>query len=137
MLFKRLRTDWEHIENIEKIEKSLSVFSEDSVKGVEKGPLVEGVGAKEIFIIINKGGKDTFEEVVKVSEVFEVYENKVLKVIEFFKNIFDDLGIPQLVKIKMDTYFDEAFRLLKTIDCDKEGLDIFNNFAKSLIKREG
>ena len=53
------------------------------------------------------------------------------------KNIFDDLGIPQLVKIKMDTYFDEAFRLLKTIDCDKEGLDVFNNFAKSLIKREG
>jgi geranylgeranyl diphosphate synthase type II len=53
------------------------------------------------------------------------------------KNIFDDLGIPQLVKIKMDAYFDEAFRLLTTIDCDKEGLDVFNNFAKSLIKREG
>jgi geranylgeranyl diphosphate synthase type II len=53
------------------------------------------------------------------------------------KNIFNDLGIPQLVKIKMDAYFDEAFRLLKTIDCDKEGLDFFNNFAKSLIKREG
>ena len=52
------------------------------------------------------------------------------------KKIYDDLDIPQLVKTKMEDYFSEAFRLLKTVDCDPQALDIFLNFANELIQRE-
>ena len=60
-------------------------------------------------------------------------EEKVVAV----KKIYDHLGVPELLKIKMDAYFEEAFRLLNTIDCNKEGLEIFTHFARGLIKREG
>ena len=53
------------------------------------------------------------------------------------KNIYDRLKIPNRVKIKMNAYFDKAFRLLKVIDCNKDGLEIFNHFAHGLIVREG
>ena len=53
------------------------------------------------------------------------------------KNIYDRLKIPDRVKIKMNAYFDKAFKLLKIIDCNKDGLEIFNHFARGLIVREG
>tara|TARA_S200000501_G_scaffold96251_1_gene89523 strand:- start:717 stop:1691 length:975 start_codon:yes stop_codon:yes gene_type:complete len=113
----------------------LDVYGDQQKIGKQVGGDI--IANKKTFLMINAldlAGTDVRRQLNVWISIRDVDPKEKVAAV---KNIYDRLKIPDLVKIKMNTYFDEAFRLLEIIDCNKEGLEIFNNFARGLIVREG
>ena len=113
----------------------LDIYGDQQKVGKQLGGDI--ISNKKTFLMINAlylAGTDVRTQLDSWISMRHVDpEEKVAAV----KKIYDSLGISELVKIKMEAYFAEAFRLLNTIDCNKEGLEIFTHFARGLISREG
>jgi len=56
--------------------------------------------------------------------------------VEGVKNIYDEIGIPNLAKMKMNYYFDQAIKTFKNIDGNEEAKEVLVAFAEKLMKRE-
>ena len=52
------------------------------------------------------------------------------------KSIYEEIGIFELTQKKMNSYYDEAFALLKDLDARQEGKQQLMDFFKKLMKRE-
>ncbi len=52
------------------------------------------------------------------------------------KKIYDDMGIPNLAKMKMNFYFDQSFKLLEGVEGSEEAKEALKQYTGQLIKRE-
>ena len=113
----------------------LDVYGDQQKVGKQVGGDI--IANKKTFLMINALDLAETDERSQLNGWISMRDADSEEKVAAVKKIYDLLGIPELVRIKMDAYFDEAFRLLKTINCNKKELEVFNHFASSLIKREG
>lgn len=52
------------------------------------------------------------------------------------KSIYDEIGIPNLTKMKIDYYFDQAFKMLQEVEGSSEAKEILGEYVKQLMKRD-
>ena len=56
--------------------------------------------------------------------------------VEGVKKIYDEIGIPNLAKMKMNYYFDQAIKTFQGIEGNEEAKQVLIAFAEKLMKRE-
>ena len=56
--------------------------------------------------------------------------------VDAVKAIYEEIGIQELTKVKMNGYYDQAFSLLEKLDVNAHGKDRLVSFFKSLMKRD-
>jgi len=56
--------------------------------------------------------------------------------VEAIKNIYQEIDIHELTRVKMNSYYDQAFTLLENLQTREAGKTQLTNFFKSLMKRD-
>ncbi|MEM9324000.1 MAG: polyprenyl synthetase family protein [Bacteroidota bacterium] len=52
------------------------------------------------------------------------------------RQIYDDIGIPNLIQLKMNYYFDQAFEGIESVEGSPAGKEVLRTFANQLMKRD-
>ena len=61
---------------------------------------------------------------------------EILEKIQAIRTIYDEIGIPDKTRAKMNDYFDRAFSTIDGISGNEEAKRLLIGFAESLVKRE-
>ena len=91
---------------------------------------------KKTYLLIKALELANGEQRKELDRWLSVSDFDINEKVEAIKNIYGELGIFELTQQKMNSYYDEAFELLKNLDARAEGKTELVEFFEKLMKRE-
>lgn len=112
----------------------LDVYADKAKFGKQVGGDI--IANKKTYLLISALEMANEEQRKNLTKWLKYEGENLDEKVEAVKNIYDEIGVPNLAKLKMNYYFDQAFDLLEKVEGSQEAKDVFKNYASSLAKRE-
>ena len=112
----------------------LDVYADKDKFGKQVGGDI--ISNKKTFLLINALQKANTSQKAELDLWINMNDADPAEKVKAVTAIYNDIGIPQLTKSMMDTYFDTALDDLDAMDCDDQAKMVLKQFAAQLMKRE-
>ncbi len=112
----------------------LDVYADQAKFGKQVGGDI--ISNKKTYLLINALEMANAEQKEKLDQWLAYEGPSSEDKVEAVTKIYDEIGIPNLAKMKMNYYFDQAFDLLKGIEGSEDAKAVFQSYAQQLTKRE-
>jgi geranylgeranyl diphosphate synthase type II len=112
----------------------LDVYADQAKFGKQVGGDI--VSNKKTFLLIEALELASDQQKVALNDWLNKREFDNAEKVQGVTAIYDELNIKELTTEKMNHYFDMAFEQIKTLDVDKEALQLLRQFAGNLMRRD-
>jgi geranylgeranyl diphosphate synthase type II len=112
----------------------LDVYGDKAKFGKQVGGDI--VSNKKTYLLIKALELADDTQLAKLNTLLEAEAFEAEEKVEAVKDIYQELGIYDLTKAKMDSYYDDAFALLNELDVQEDGKKALIAFFEGLMKRE-
>ena len=112
----------------------LDVYADQSKFGKQVGGDI--IADKKTYLLITAQEMATGDQKHELESWLHQKQFDPEEKVAAVRKIYDDIGIPNLVKLKMNYYFDQAFEGLESVEGSPAAKDILRGFAKVLMKRD-
>lgn len=112
----------------------LDVYADQKKFGKQVGGDI--ISNKKTYLLINALEKANDRQKEELSGWLMAKEFDPKEKVSEVTRIYNEIGIPEMTKLKMDQYFSHSFDLLDQLDASEKGKTELKNFAEMLMKRE-
>lgn len=112
----------------------LDVYGDQEKFGKQVGGDI--VSNKKTYLLLKALEMANTSQKSELTEWLSKTEFDIKEKVEAIKNIYQEIGIYELTKVKMNTYYDQAFMLLEKLQTREEGKAQLTDFFENLMKRD-
>ncbi len=94
------------------------------------------VSNKKTYLLLKAMELANSNQKAELDKWLSAKEFDISEKVNAIKNIYEDLGIFEITKAKMNEYYDHAFSLLKSLNAKEDGKEALRTFLEKLIKRD-
>jgi geranylgeranyl diphosphate synthase type II len=112
----------------------LDVYADASKFGKQVGGDI--ISNKKTYLLINALSRADQKQRAALDKWLAATDFDNQEKVKAVMDIYDEIGIPELTRDKMNAYFDKAFGMMEQIEGDQQGKAELEEFAKKLMKRD-
>jgi geranylgeranyl diphosphate synthase type II len=112
----------------------LDVYADKAKFGKQVGGDI--ISNKKTYLLINALNRANSEQLSELNTWLRKSDFDPFEKVEAITSIYNEIGIPDLVKEQMDFYFNKALNELDQVPADEDAKSELKKFALSLLKRE-
>jgi geranylgeranyl diphosphate synthase type II len=112
----------------------LDVYADKAKFGKQVGGDI--LSNKKTFLLIEALNKASVIQKKELTGWLDAVDYIAEEKVAAVTKIYNEIGIPELTRSKMDAYFDEAFLLLESLPGDQDAKNVIIEFANQLMNRE-
>lgn len=112
----------------------LDVYGDQRKFGKQVGGDI--VSNKKTYLLLKALEMANTSQKSELKEWLSKTEFDIKEKVEAVKSIYQEIGIYELTKVKMNTYYDQAFMLLEKLQTREEGKSHLTDFFENLMKRD-
>ena len=112
----------------------LDVYADGAKFGKQVGGDI--ISNKKTFLLISALDQARGDQLATLKNWIAANTFDPAEKVSAVRTIYDELEVPEIIKRRMNAYFDRAFSLFEGIQGDREAKQMVLDFANDLVKRE-